>query len=100
MRRYRAAGMLALVSFLALAILGFGYAQQIHRDPFETSEPAWVKGPTDAKVREIAHRITEEHAHGGQRSELIHAESETGALATVGVLICHALLGLEQHAHV
>ena len=68
MMRLRAAGMLAFVSFLALAYWRLALGQQIHRDPFETSEPVWVKGPTDAKFREIAHRITEEHAHGGQRS--------------------------------
>jgi hypothetical protein len=79
MKRARMAWMVAPVSGVVLAFLGVALAQQIHRDPFEGNEPVWVKGPTDAKVREIAHRITEEHAHGGQRSEFIHVEAETGS---------------------
>jgi hypothetical protein len=78
MKRLLGAGMLALGSALILSFLGLAIGQQIHRDAFETSEPVWVKGPTDAKVHEVAHRISEEHAHGGQRSEFIHIEAETG----------------------
>src|SRR5262245_36323836 len=81
MKSLRGAGMLALGSALILSILGLAFGQQIHRDAFETSEPVWVRGPTDAKVREVVHRITEEHAHGGQRSEFIHIEAETGSFA-------------------
>src|SRR6516225_2471683 len=79
MKLARTAWVLAPGLGLTLAFLGLGYAQQIHRDAFEANEPVWVKGPTDAKVREIAHRIAEEHAHGGQRSEFIHIEAETGS---------------------
>lgn len=79
MRRLRGAGMLALGAGMALAFLGLAFGQQIHRDAFEATEPVWVKGPTDAKVREIAHQVSEEHAHGGQRSEFIHVEAETGS---------------------
>src|SRR5262249_14723651 len=79
MKRLRAAGMLALGAVLTLAFLGLALGQQIHRDAFETNEAVWVKGPTDATVREIAHKVTEEHADGGQRSEFIHIEAETGS---------------------
>jgi hypothetical protein len=79
MKRLRAAGMLVLVGGSTLAFLGLALGQQIHRDAFETNEPVWIKGPTDAQVKEIAHRITDEHAHGGQRSECIHVEAQTGS---------------------
>jgi hypothetical protein len=62
-----------------LAFFGLALGQQIHRDAFEGSETSWIKGPTDAKVREVAHRITDEHAHGGQHSEFIHVDAETGS---------------------
>ena len=44
---------------LTLAFFGLAFGQQIHRNAFEGHEPVWVKGPTDAKVREIAHRVTD-----------------------------------------
>jgi hypothetical protein len=64
---------------LLLGFLGLAYAQQIHREAFEGSDPVWIKGPTDAKVKEIAHRITDEHAHGGQHSEFIQVDAESGS---------------------
>src|SRR5262249_10513805 len=75
----RAALMLALAFGLMLGLLGLASGQQIHRDAFEGKEPVWIKGPTDAKLREVAHLITEEHAHGGQHSEFIHVEADSGS---------------------
>jgi hypothetical protein len=71
--------MVAPASILFLGLLSLAYAQQIHRDAFEGNETAWIKGPTDAKVKEIAHRITDEHAHSGQHSEFIHVEADSGS---------------------
>jgi hypothetical protein len=79
MKRSRLAGMLALVFGAGLALLGLAHGQQIHRDSFEAAEPVWIKGPKDAKVREIAHRMTDEHAHTGQKSEFIHVEADSGS---------------------
>ena len=45
---------------------------------FETREPIWVKGGSDAPYRETAHRLTDETAHTGTRSELIALEAEKG----------------------
>jgi hypothetical protein len=63
---------------LAVALFGTVQGQQIHRDGFEANEPVWVKGPADVPFKEIAHAMTDEHAHGGQRSEFIHVDAGTG----------------------
>src|SRR5262249_17871239 len=68
----------APVAGLTVAFLGLALAQQVHRDAFEANEPGWVRGPADAPFREVTHAMTEEHAHGGQRSETIQIEAQAG----------------------
>jgi hypothetical protein len=72
-----AAGMTAAV-LAGLTLLGLAGGQQIRHDPFEGRDPAWVKGPADAAYREVAHQMTEEMAHRGQRCEMIQLEAEHG----------------------
>ena len=53
-------------------------AQQVHRNSFEGTKPAWSKGPADAAFEETAHLITDQAAHEGQRCELIQLQTKTG----------------------
>jgi hypothetical protein len=46
---------------------------------FEGRETSWIPGAADAPYKETAHRLTEETAHGGQRSELIELEAQQGS---------------------
>src|SRR5437016_1339123 len=72
---WTAAGMAAAL-LLALTLLGLAGGQQIRRDTFEGRDPAWVKGPADAGYRELAHQMTEDTAHRGQRCEALRLEAE------------------------
>ncbi len=45
---------------------------------FEAREPVWVPAAADAAYKETAHRLTDETAHGGHRSELIELQAEQG----------------------
>jgi hypothetical protein len=47
------------------------HGQQVHRNGFETRDPAWVKGGADAPFQETAHELTDVTAHTGQQSEHI-----------------------------
>src|SRR5262249_36531599 len=47
---------------------------------FEAREPAWVKGGADTAFRENDHAMTDQAAHGGQRSEFIRITAEQGSL--------------------
>jgi hypothetical protein len=58
--------------------LGSASAQQIHRNSFESQEPAWIKGPADVPYQEVAHRLAEDWAHTGQKSEYIRLQAEQG----------------------
>jgi hypothetical protein len=69
---------MALVAGAVLAFLGAADAQQIHRNSFEVREPLWMRGPTDATFRELAHEMTDATAHTGQRSEHLLLTSEQG----------------------
>jgi hypothetical protein len=70
----------ALVGGLALVLLPQrgARAQQILQYGFEARGPVWVQGGWDAPYKEVAHRLTDEHAHGGQRSEHIRTQAEKG----------------------
>src|SRR5579885_2286890 len=51
---------------------------QFLRQGFEGRDPLWVQGPADAPFKVLAHRITEDHANGGQRSEYLQLQVEPG----------------------
>src|SRR5262245_35625137 len=65
---------------LAAALLPFAIAlgDQVLRESFER-EAVWIKGNADADFEEKAHRLTEDTAHGGQRSEHIQLEARQGS---------------------
>src|SRR5262249_49434158 len=71
--------LLPVVAVLTPVFLSLAGGQQIRRDGFEGHEPVWVKGPADANYRELAHRVTDEVARTGQRSETIQLQTETGS---------------------
>jgi hypothetical protein len=66
------------VLVLCAAIIHQAKAQNILQYGFETRDPIWVKGPSDASPKELAHLLTEETAHNGIRSELISLEAQQG----------------------
>ncbi len=76
--RLRPLGLFAAAGGLLLALLSAGRGQQIVREGFEARDPVWVKGTGDAVFRETEHRLTDETAHGGQRSEFVQLEAEQG----------------------
>jgi hypothetical protein len=69
----------AVVAAALLPLFGVAWGQQIHRNGFEAYDPAWTKGPADAVYRETAHQLTDNTAHGGQRSEFIQLTAEQGS---------------------
>ncbi len=62
------------------AVLLFGVArgQQTLQQGFEGPDPLWTAGAADAAYKETAHRITDEFARGGRRSETIALEAGDG----------------------
>jgi hypothetical protein len=70
----------ALIAGVVAALLSAGAARgdQFLRQGFEGREPVWVQGPADAPYKVLAHRITDDHAMGGQRSEFLQFQAEAG----------------------
>ena len=71
------------MAFLGIPLVGLlglwpAQAQQIHRNTFETSKTAWVKGGGDAPFDEVSHTITDQVQHDGQRSEYINLQVKPG----------------------
>lgn len=56
-----------------------GFAQQIHRNRFESTNTAWVKGSADAPYTELIHAMSDQNAHDGQRSEYIQIDAQQGS---------------------
>ncbi len=53
---------------------------QFVQQGFEGKDPLWAAGPTDAKAKELAHKIIDDpDAHGGQRDEFIQIQAEQGS---------------------
>src|SRR5262249_56988311 len=70
---------LALVMLVIVLTRLVSFAQQVHRNGFEgASKPFWVKGGTDAAFEEVAHSVTDQVAHDGQRSEYIQLQAKNG----------------------
>src|SRR5262249_20172163 len=55
--------------------------QQIHQNGFEARGPYWKAGSSDAAVKVLEHRLTDqkETAHGGQRCQYIRLHVEKGS---------------------
>src|SRR5262245_20932497 len=62
----------------ALGIQSRAAAQQILQDGFETRQPSWAPGGSDAPHKVLAHQRTDQTAHHGQRCEHIQVEAEKG----------------------
>jgi hypothetical protein len=63
-----------------VALLGVVHGEQTTlRQGFEGRDPLWAAGPADAAYKETAHRITDESARDGRRSEYIELEAEAGS---------------------
>jgi hypothetical protein len=70
----------ALAAGLAVGVLfGVAHGQQTLQQGFEGAKPLWTPGTADAAYKETVHRITDESAHGGRRSEYIELEAESGS---------------------
>jgi hypothetical protein len=63
---------------LALTFAGAVSGQQMIQYSFEGRNPVWVPGPHDAGYKETLHELTDKSIHGGQRSETIQFDAETG----------------------
>jgi hypothetical protein len=63
--------LIVLAPALVLAVLLPAQGQQIHRNAFESNRTSWVKGTADLAVDETAHKMSDEVAHEGHRSEYI-----------------------------
>jgi hypothetical protein len=69
----------ALVAGLTLSLLAVvAPGQQVLQYGFETRDPVWVPGAADAPYKELDHKLTDESAHTGQRSELIRFQAQPG----------------------
>ena len=66
---------LGVVLLLGVAAEG----QQTLQQGFEGRDPLWTKGAADAACKETAHRITDEFARGGRRSEYIELDADQGS---------------------
>jgi hypothetical protein len=76
-RGFRALPILAIISLASICPSRAG-AQQIHRYPFETRDPVFIKGTADAPFQELVHDISDATSHGGQYSEHLQIASEQG----------------------
>jgi len=85
---------LALVATLALAGLLPCFAQQMHRNAFESNHTSWIKGSADVAYDETAHAMTDQVAHEGQRSEYIQINVPSPPSPTPG-----AALGGGSHVY-
>src|SRR6266540_3796175 len=76
----RCAGLaVCLPALLSLPLLLRAQELSFLQQGFEGREPLWVPGASDASAKETAHRLTEETAHGGHRSEYIELQAQQGS---------------------
>jgi hypothetical protein len=69
----------AWVAGAVLALAAGALAQQVLQNPFEGRDLLWVPGAHDAAYEETLHRLTDESAHNGQRSETIQLTAQPGS---------------------
>ena len=94
-------GMASLVlASLALAFPRPVFAQQVHRNGFETSQTTWLRGQSDAAFKEAHHDITDLTAHTGQSSEHFVLVAEPGTFIYYFYPTGNALLNEETSASV
>ncbi len=101
MRRIRVLGML-LVGAPIIFFLGFGNrggAQQVHRNGFESLRIGWVKSAADAPYQELAHTLSEQGAHDGQRCEYLKLDAKPGTHIYYQYSVGKAVIGDELFAN-
>jgi hypothetical protein len=62
-------------AFCLLPCLG----QQVHRNGFEGRDLGWVRASADAPFDEVAHQLTDQGAHDGQRAEYLALKAGQGS---------------------
>ena len=68
---------LGLAGLLAVSVHS-QQGQQMLQHGFEGRDTIWQPGPFDAAYKETGHRLTDETAHSGLKSELIQVQAEKG----------------------
>src|SRR5262245_4220133 len=53
--------------------------QQVHRNGFEGRDVGWVRASADAPFDEVAHQLTDQGAHDGQRAEYLALKAGQGS---------------------
>ncbi len=91
--KWRFQGLATLTVALVIAGTALVQSPQIHRDNFESRDPRWVKGASDAPFRETAHDLTDTTAHAGQHSEHITHVAEQGTFVHYFYAIGRAPIG-------
>jgi hypothetical protein len=91
------AGMTLVFGVLVLIHLPVALGQQIVQNGFEGRNTYWKPGSSDAVARVIEHRLTEETAHGGQRSEHLRLQVEKGTFIHYTLDLPKALVNDELH---
>ena len=71
------------LAVLPLALLlcrccAIGQEGQFFQHPFRVARNLLAHRPADAGYKQLTHQVTDETAHGGQRSELIELEAQQG----------------------
>jgi hypothetical protein len=72
-------GLSLTAALAAAALLGGARGQQVIQYGFEARDPVWVPGTSDAAYKELAHRLTDQSAHTGQKSEYLQLQVEQGS---------------------
>jgi hypothetical protein len=70
---------LVVAAILTALVPGLTRAQQIHRYPFETRDPAFIKGTADTQFQEVMHNVADSTSHQGLSSEHLQILSEQGS---------------------
>jgi hypothetical protein len=83
-----------------VVLLVVAHGQQTLQQGFEGRDPIWAPGAADAAYKETAHRITDEFAHGGRRSEYIELETDAGSYIHYTCDIGKALLADELNVSI
>src|SRR5437016_5748622 len=76
------------------------FGQQVHRNGFEGRTTSWVRAGADAPFEEIAHAVTDQGAHEGQRAEYLHIKAGQGSHVYYQYPCGRAAIGEELSASV
>lgn len=74
-------GSCMVATLATLVAVSSSPGQQFVQYGFESRDPLWGRpgtGDADAPFKELAHKLTDENAHSGQRSEMIQVDVDEG----------------------